>query len=264
MDRFFINTILLAVCLFISFSCSGNKNTEKETAVATESTTLYGGSFLKGKISAITYSDKYGVDSTVFVYNKNKHLVKAIFYSEGKKDGYCEYCYNGSNRVDLHYYDNNKKETSYTIVEFDNRRNITLLRDYGYIYPDSTKFELLYMKQSSYRNDNRPEIAFEYHCDGIPPYKYRYTYNSDGTEIEECFLAVTGNIYTIKKKKRDCMGNVVAQSENMPSDNSDQNCVIIEYKYDDYGNWVERKVVDSNPNGSLNNYEKRNIYYLDE
>ena len=69
---------------------------------------------------------------------------------------------------------------------------------------------------------------------------------------------------TITKKKRDCMGNVVAQSENMPSDNSDQNCVIIEYKYDDYGNWEERKVVDSNPNGSLNNYEKRNIYYLDE
>ena len=60
------------------------------------------------------------------------------------------------------------------------------------------------------------------------------------------------------------MGNVVAQSENMPSDNSDQNCVIIEYKYDDYGNWVERKVVDSNTNGSLNNFEKRNIYYLDE
>ena len=93
-------------------------------------------------------------------------------------------------------------EKSYKIVEFDDRKNITLYRVYGYIFPDSTKMTMLYMMQRSYDDKNRHDGAFEYHCDGIPPYKYRYTYNNDGTEIEECFLAVTGDIYKITKNKK--------------------------------------------------------------
>ena len=264
MDRLFVNTILLVVCFLISFSCTGNKSTDKESSIATESTTLYGSSFLKGRIHSMAYSDKYGGDSTLFVYNDNGHLVKVVFYSNGKEDGYCEYHHNGSNRVDMHYYDNNEKEISYTIVQFDDRKNITLCRDYGYIYPDTTNMELLYMKQNSYDKDNRRDVAFEYHCDGIPPYKYRYTYNADGTETEECFLAVTGDIFTITKKKRDAMDNVVEQSENMPSDSDEWTNIAIEYKYDKKGNWVERKIVDLDSKSYRNNYTKRNIYYLDE
>ena len=263
MDRLFVNTILLAICFLISFSCAENKSIDKEYAIATEPTTLHANCFLKGRIRAITNSDKYGVDSTLFVYNENRHLVKAIFYTKGKEDGFCEYRYNGSNCVTLYYYDNNEKETSYTIVEYDDRKNITLYRDYGYIYPDTTRMVLLYMWHNSYDNDNRRDVAFEYYCDGIPPYKYRYTYNADGTEIEECFLAVTGDIYTITKNKRDNMGNVIEQSECMPSDGQKWTNVTIEYKYDEKGNWVERKVVDSAVEGYRNNYTKRNIYYLD-
>ena len=264
MDRLFVNTILFATCFLISFSCAGNKSIDKNSTIATEATTLYGNCFLKGRIRAITNSDKYGADSTLFVYNENGNLVKAVFFSNDKEDGYCEYRYNGSYRVDLHYYDNNEKEASYTIVEFDDRKNITLYRDYGYIYPDTIRMELLYMKQNSYDNDNRRDVAFEYFCDGIPPYKYRYTYNADGTEIEECFLAVTGDIYTITKNKRDNMGNIIEQSENMPSDGQVWTNVAIEYKYDEKGNWVERKIMDTDSESYSNNYTKRNIYYLDE
>lgn len=261
MDRLFVNTILLVVCFLISFSCVGNKSTDKESTIATESTTLHGNVFLKGRIHAITNSDKHGADSTLFVYNENGDLVKAVFFSNGEEDGCCEYHYNGSNRVDMHYYDNNEKEISYTIVQFDDRKNITLCRDYGYIYPDTSRMVLVYMKQNSYDKDNRRDIAFEYHCDGIPPYKYRYTYNADGIEKEECFLAVTGDIYTVTKRKRDTMGNVVEQSENMPSDSDDWTNITIEYKYDEKGNWVERKIIDTAPESYRNNYTKRNIYY---
>ena len=264
MDRLFVNTILFATCFLISFSCVGDKSMGKEPSIVTEPTTLHGSSFLKGKVSAITNSDEYGVDSTSFVYNENGHLVKTIFYSKGKEDGCCKYYYDGSNSVTLHYYDNNEKEVSYTVIEYDDRKNITLRRDYGYIYPDTTRMVLLYLKQNSYDNKNHPDVAFEYFCDGIPPYKYRYTYNSDGTEIEECFLAVTGDIYTITKNKRDAMGNVVEQSENMPSDSHDWTNITIDYKYDEKGNWVERKIVDAAPEGYRNNYTKRSIYYLDE
>ena len=45
MDRLFANTILFATCLFISFSCAGNKSTDEEVGIATGPTTLYGNNF---------------------------------------------------------------------------------------------------------------------------------------------------------------------------------------------------------------------------
>lgn len=57
------------------------------------------------------------------------------------------------------------------------------------------------------------------------------------------------------------MGNVVEQSENMPSDSNDWTNITIEYKYDEKGNWVERKIIDTAPESYRNNYTKRNIYY---
>lgn len=72
------------------------------------------------------------------------------------------------------------------------------------------------MKQCSYEENNRINGAFEYHCDGIPPYKYRYTYNNDGTEVEECLLAVTGDIYTITKRKRDKKGKCRRRKRELP------------------------------------------------
>ena len=264
MNRLLIRTMRLVTILLISSSCARNVEVGKTVSDAKGSTTLYGNTFLHGKISSIVYEDKDGNDSIQFVYNKEKHLYKSIFYVGGKEDGYCNYGYNGSNRIDLHYYDNNNNETSYSIVEFDDRKNITLWRDYGYIYPDTTKMVLLYMKHDSYDKDNRRDVAFEYFCDGIPPYKYRYSYNSDGIEMEECCLAVTGEIYTITKRIRDKMGNVVDESENMPRDNSEWSNVKIEYKYDDKGNWVERKITGSGSLGYLDRHSKRKIHYLDE
>ena len=94
MDRLFVNTILFATCFLISFSCAGNKSIDKNSTIATEATTLYGNSFLKGRIRAITNSDKYGADSPLFVYNENgneneRNFLEAIidlFYD-------CFFCY---------------------------------------------------------------------------------------------------------------------------------------------------------------------------
>ena len=263
MSRTFIASTPLCIVAFILFSCC-NKNIDTTSACSSEVITLYGASCLKGKVSSIVYDDEQECDSTLFVYSSKQHLLKAIFYLNGEENGYCKYDYNGSNRIDLHYYDSNKKETSYSIVEFDNNKNITLYRDYGYIYPDTTKMVMLYMKQCSYEENNRINGAFEYHCDGIPPYKYRYTYYNDGTEVEECFLAVTGDIYTITKRKRDKKGNVVEESENFPRDTSDWTNIKIIYKYDEKDNWIERRIMDEDSESYRNKYSKRRIHYLEE
>lgn len=242
-------------------SCD-SKNSGIEQLSTPKYATLHGDCFLKGKIASIVYNDEEGYDSTMFVYNKDNHVQKAIFYFNGKEDGYCKYNYNGYNRVDLHYYNDNQEEDSYRIIEFDDRKNITLHRDYGYIYPDTANMVLLYMKHNSYDKDNRLDFAFEYYCDGTPSYKYKYCYNSDGTEVEECFLAVSGNIYTVKKKRRDKMGNIIEISENMPEDTEEWTNTKIEYKYDDKGNWIERKITSDA--GYMNKHTKRKIYYIEE
>lgn len=263
MSRTFIACTPLYIIVSILFSCS-NKKIDTSSVCSSKAVTLYGTSFLKGKVSSIVYDDAQGYDSILFVYNSKQHPVKTISYSNGEENGHCKYYYNGSNRIDLHYYDNNQKETSYSIVEFDNNKNITLCRDYGYIYPDTTKMIMQYMMQNSYDKDNRITDAFEYHCDGIPPYKYRYTYNNDGTETIECFLAVTGDIYAITKVKKDKNGNVIEKSENMPWDTCDWTNIKIEYKYDDKGNWIECRIIDEDPESYRNKYSKRRIHYLSE
>ena len=264
MSRTFIACTSLYIFVLVLFSCSDKKVEIASTCCSSEVVTLYGTSFLKGKVSSIVYDDEQGYDSTLFVYNDKQQLVKTVFYSNGKEDGYCEYDYNGPNRIDLHYCDSNQKELSYSIVEFDDNKNVTLYRDYGYIYPDTTTMFLLYMMQSSYNENNRLDNAFEYHCDGIPPYKYHYSYNCDGTETEECCLAVTGDIYTITKRKRDKNGNIIEERENFPSDTNDWTNIKVEYKYDEKGNWIERRIVDEDPESYRNRYSKRRIYYLDE
>ena len=263
MSRTFIACTSLFIFVLVLFSCS-DKKIETTSICSSEVVTLYGTTFLKGKVSSIVYDDEQGYDSTLFVYNDKQQLVKTVFYSNGEEDGYCGYDYNSSNRIDLHYCDSNKKEMSYSIVEFDDNKNVTLYRDYGYIYPDTTKMLLLYMMQSSYNENNRLDNAFEYHCDGIPPYKYHYSYNYDGTETEECCLAVTGDIYTITKRKRDKNGNIIEERENFPSDTNDWTNIKVEYKYDEKGNWIERRIIDENPESYRNRYSKRRIYYMDE
>lgn len=263
MIRTFITRTLLYIFIFILFSCS-DKKIDTTCMCSSGAVTMYGASFLKGKVSSIVYDDEQGCDSTLFVYNSKQHLVKTVFYLNGEENGFCKYYYNGSNRIDLHYYDGNKKETSCSIVEFDDYKNVTLCRDYVYIYPDTTHMVLLYMKQNSYDKNNRLNDAFEYHCDGIPPYKYRYFYNNDGTETEECYLATTGDIYSIIKIKRDKKGNVIEKSENFPRDTYDMTNIKIEYKYDKKGNWVERKIMDGDSESYRNKYLKRKIHYLEE
>ena len=253
----------IASCIFL-ISCSDVGNTESALPL-NHSVTFWKDSFLKGNVASVVYYDEDECDSTSFVYDNRGRICKTIFFLNGEHDGFCEYYNMGLNRIDLHYFNNDKKETSYDIVEFDDNKNITLYRNYGFIFPDTTKMVLLYMKQNSYDKENRMDVAFEYFCDGIPPYKYRYTYDKDGREIEECFLAVTGDIYTITKVKKDKMGNIVEISENMSYDSADWYTALIKYKYDEYGNWIERLVMPLDPMSSYSHmHTRRRIHYVEK
>ena len=107
MKAYSVKTILL-LTVFLLTSCNNNCKLETEATKTNKAVTLYGTSFLKGKISSIVYDDEQGCDSTLFVYNSKQHLVKTISYSDGEEISSCKYNYNGSNRIDLHYYDNSQ------------------------------------------------------------------------------------------------------------------------------------------------------------
>ena len=262
MNYFSFKTILSVAIVPIMLSCNNNSKSETGQALVNEDATLYGTEFLRGKVSAVVYDEKEGCDSLAFIYSKNGDIDKVVSYSKAGEGGFCKYHYNGNNRIEQHYHNRDGVEKSYDIVEFDDRKNITLYREDGYIFPDSTKMTMLYMMQRSYDNKNRHDGAFEYHCDGIPPYKYCYTYNNDGTEIEECFLAVTGDIYKITKNKKDKQGNIIEQYVNYPRDNSEWDSIKYEYRYDNKGNWIERTTKGVGPLNYINEHRKRKIYYL--
>ncbi len=262
MNYFSFKTILSVATVLIMLSCNNNNKSETGQALLSENVTLYGTEFLKGKVSAVVYNNKEDYDSLAFIYSKNGDIDKVIYYSKESEDGFCKYHYNGNHRIEQYNYNREGVEKSYDIVEFDDRRNITLYREYGYIFPDTTNMTMLYMIQRSYDEKNRSNGAFEYHCDGIPPYKYSYTYNSDGTEVVKCFLAVTGDIYKITKNKKDKQGNIIEQYENCPYDNSEWDTIKYEYKYDDKGNWIERKTKGMGSLSYINEQSNRKIYYL--
>lgn len=264
MNTFSLKTISFIAFTLIISSCINKTGTGFGSIPNAEDVTLYGTKFLNGKIKAIVYNDKERYDSLAFVYNKNKEIERVEYYSDNEKDGFCIYDYNGSNRIDLYNFNKQGVETSREFVEFNDNKEITLYREYGYIFPDTTRMELLYLKQNSYDRVGRKESAFEYHCDGIPPYNYRYTYNNDDTEIEVCTLTATGDIYTITTIKRDNNGNIIEQNENMPQDNNEWDSIKIEYKYDNKGNWIERKITSLSSQEYLNKEIKRRIYYIDK
>ena len=263
MKRVLFTTILFTIFTLIISSCNNKTNTSLGIISDAEVVTLYGTEFLKGKVSSLVYNDEQGCDSLAFVYDKMGNIDKVIYYSNDVEAGYCKYEYRNSNRVDQYNFNYQGVEKSYEIVEFNDKKKITLYREYGYIYPDTTRMQLLYLKQNSYDIAGRKESAFEYHCDGIPPYNYRYTYDHNGTEIEECRLTVTGDIYAIIKTKRDSLGNIIEQNENMPWDNNKWDSIKVEYKYDNKGNWTEYKVTSLSSQEYLNREAKRKIYYID-
>lgn len=78
MSRTFIACTLFFIFVLVLFSCS-DKKVETTSMCSSEVVTLYGTSFLKGKVSSIVYDDEQGSDSTLFVYSAEQHLVKIVF-----------------------------------------------------------------------------------------------------------------------------------------------------------------------------------------
>lgn len=257
-------TILFTALAIIISSCANKTDTGSEITPNAENATLYGTEFFNGKVKAIIYSNEKRRDSLAFVYNKNCEVERVEYYSDNEKNGFCRYDYNGPNRIDLYNFNKLGVETSREVVQFNDNKQITLYCLYSHIFPDTTRMELLFLKQNSYDKTGHKESAFEYHCDGIPPYNYHYTYNNDGTETEVRTLTATGNIYTVTKRKRDYKGNIIEQSENMPQDNCEWDSIKIEYKYDNKGNWIKRKVTSLSSQEYLNEDVIREIYYIDK
>lgn len=185
-------------------------------------------------------------------------------FKDGEADGHCEYKYSGDNRIDQYYYGNNGKMQAHCTIEYDDRKNITMFREYGYIYPDTTRMVLLYLRCNSYDTENRIESAFEYFCDGSPSYRYLYSHDNDNTITQTRINAVTGETFTITTTTNDKFGNTVKVCEIMPKDSPEWRSATIDYEYDNKGNWVTRKVVGSDPrlmNTATN--ATRRIYYIE-
>ena len=229
-----------------------------------DSITLYNQETLRGQVKCIVNDSQWQSDSITFSYDKELTLAGYRIFRHGKPDGYCEYRYSGKNRIDQYHYDNNGKVQTHCIMETDNRKNITLVREYGYIYPDTTRMILLYLRCNSYDTENQIESAFEYFCDGSPSYRYLYSYDSDET-TQKRINASTGNIYTVTRTADDKFGNTVKVSETMPEDSPEWHSATIDYEYDSNGNWTKRKVNGCDPRlmNTVTDATRR-IYYVDK
>ena len=249
-------TTLTAIAITLLVSCTKSEDNhpvvpEKQDAELT----LCGNSFLRGKVLSIVEDG----DSTVFIYNSNKHVVGFKTFSNDKQVGECKY-YSRSNGFNQYYFNSKGEVSARDVVEYNENKDITLCEYHEYIYPDTTKLVLTELVFNSYDKKNRLESTFEYFCDGIPSYYSRYTYDADGTETETCRLASSGRIYTITKSRRDTLGNIIEMSENMPEDSPDWNHTTVKYKYDSHGNWIEREIKRE----TTVETRKRKIYYLNE
>ncbi|MBR4294821.1 MAG: hypothetical protein IKT53_07505 [Bacteroidaceae bacterium] len=259
-------TTLTVIAITLLVSC---KKSEDNHPVAPEKQdtelTLYGDRFLRGKVQSIVENG----DSTVFIYNSNKHVVGFDIFFDGKQVGSCKY-YGRSNGFNQYYFNSTGKVTARDIVEYNENRNITLCEHYRYIYPDTTKLVLTELVFNSYDKNNRLESTFEYFSDGIPNYYSRYSYDADGTVTQTRNLASMGRVYTITKSRHDNQGNIIKVSENMPDDSPEWRSAAIEYRYDSHGNWIERRIIDKETGAPTNdprgmdavNDATRKIYYL--
>ena len=227
--------------------------------------TLYNNENLKGLVLCIVDSDQWQSDSVVFSYNKENLLTGYKTFNEGKANGYCEYRYSGESRIDQYHYDNNGKAKRHCIIEYDDRKNITMIKEYGFIYPDTTRMVMLYLRCNSYDTENRIESAFEYFSDGSPSYRYRYSHDIDGTITQTRINAATGKTLTITKTANDKFGNTVKVSEIAPQDSPEWHSATIDYDYDNRGNWITRKINGCDPrlmNSATN--ATRKIYYIEK
>lgn len=209
-------------------------------------TTLYGTEILRGKVASIVTTNNWRCDSIVFTYNNTGPTTGYTIFKDGKITGYCEYIY-FKNCIEQNLYNSNRKLQSRYCIEYDNNNNIIKIQEYGFVYPDTTNTKLLYEKSISYNAENKKASAYEYFCDGTPPYKYKYTYSTDGIITEERINANTGTIFTITQTTKDKYGNVVEVSETMPKDSSEWYSATIDYIYDNQGNWIKRKVNGYDP-----------------
>ena len=209
-------------------------------------TTLYGTEILRGKVASIVTTNNWRCDSIVFTYNNTGPTTGYTIFEDGKITGYCEYIY-FKNCIEQNLYNSNRKLQSRYCIEYDNNSNIIKIQEYGFIYPDTTNTKLLYEKSILYNAENKKASAYEYFCDGTPPYKYKYTYSTDGIITEERINANTGTIFTITQTTKDKYGNVVEVSETMPKDSSEWYSATIDYIYDNQGNWTKRKVNGYDP-----------------
>lgn len=228
-------------------------------------TTLYNNEILKGQVVCIVNNGQWQSDSIHFSYDKENRLTEYKIFVNGKPCGHCEYKYIGENRIDQHHYNNNGKEQRRCIIEYDDRKNITMFREYGYIHPDTTRMVLLYLRCNSYDTANKVDSAFEYFCDGTPSYRYQYSHDNDGTITQTRINAATGKTFTITKKSEDKHGNTIKVSETMPQDSPEWQSATIDYEYDKMGNWTTRKVNGCDPRlmNAVTNATRR-IYYVEK
>lgn len=227
--------------------------------------TLYNNEILNGQVDYIVSNSQWQSDSIIFSYDKENRLTEYKIFVNGKPCGHCEYKYSGENRIDLFRYDNNGKVLTYCITEYDNSKNNTMYKEYGYIYPDTSKMVLLYLRCNIYDLENKIESAFEYFCDGSPSYRYQYSHDCDGTITQKRINAATGKVFTITRTTEDKHGNAVKVSETMPNDSPEWHSATIDYEYDNKGNWTTRKVNGNDPRltNAVTN-ATRKIHYIEK
>ena len=162
-------------------------------------------------MSALTFvacgsDDEYNADTAVSAYEAldadSYRMVKCVkmdtIDNKGREYEWCyNFVYDAKNRIERI-----EGEITRHVVNPNNKK---IYRKYlsfttNYRFKKSDVLDIVYIARVEYPEYTAWNTDVKYTFAGV--------FNADGTEIEECFLAVTGDIYTITKNKRDNMGNI--------------------------------------------------------
>lgn len=165
----------------------------------------------------------------ISTYDKNKKLVKDVFYSQGKAKYVTRYIYkDGLISEKVHFYLNENKEEIYhtkslyhynsdkKLIEkiiYDDRDLKKIDTKYSYVYKDNNLSEL-----KKYNSDNEVVLTK----------KYQYT---EQNRIETVLYHSRDEIY-IYNSKNELLGYKFLNSEEEPEK------YICKYEYDSFGNWI--------------------------
>ena len=168
---------------------------------------------------------------------QNARLQQEIVYDASAELNYTDlYSYDSDgNLLELARYASGGVPRWRTQYEHDSVQNRTLWTTY---YSDGRL-----LRQGEEQYDQEGRLVREVHRDEVKEtyQEIRYAYDPQGRPISERISDSDGSLLSVRRIRYDDSGNIVEEIESR-FDGTVTRRVLYQYRYDEHGNWIERRV----------------------